>query len=106
MRRTQAERAWTLFTEGSEGTGSGAPPELPEFGWCVDDDGVRAVRPYLVAHEQRQRLQRRRVASCDSDQARSAPSALAEMGAQAVPGEWDELAALVRQWDALRVPVA
>ena len=105
-RRSRADRARTLFTEGGEGGGSGAPPELPEPGWCVDDDGVRAVRPYLVAHEQRQQSERRRAASRDSHQANPAPSTPAGTAAPNTLGEWDELTALIRQWDALRVPVA
>ncbi|RKS08508.1 hypothetical protein DFP74_4216 [Nocardiopsis sp. Huas11] len=61
-RRSHTDRAWSLFTEGSNVTEPDTPVELPEFGWCVDEDGVRAVRPYLVAHEQRQRSRRRRPA--------------------------------------------
>ncbi|PDP86471.1 hypothetical protein CQJ94_16545 [Glycomyces fuscus] len=76
---------------------------LPELGWCVDDEGIRAVRPYLVAHEQRQRRALGQVPSPEPQGA----DVLAVRGPEAA-GEWDELTSLVRQWKAQRerVPVA
>jgi hypothetical protein len=76
---------------------------LPELGWCVDDEGMRAVRPYLVAHEQRQQRASGRIPS----QEPQGTDVLAAGGPEAA-GEWDELTSLVRQWKAQRerVPVA
>jgi hypothetical protein len=105
-RRTHTDRAWALFTEGSEEAAHDAPAGLPELGWCVDDDGVRAVRPYLVAHEQRQRAMRQRGARRDSHQREPVPRVPVQTAALGASGEWDELAGLVRQWNAQRVPVA
>ncbi|WP_147453863.1 hypothetical protein [Nocardiopsis sp. Huas11] len=85
---------------------SDALAELPELGWCVDDDGVRAVRPYLVAHEQRQRTMRQRGAPRVSYQGEPVPRVPVQAAAPGVSGEWDELAGLVRQWNVQRVPVA
>ncbi len=77
---------------------------LPELGWCVDDEGIRAVRPYLVAHEQRQR---RRAPGRVPSQEPQGADVLAAGGPEGT-GEWDELTSLVRQWKAQRerVPVA
>ena len=58
-------------------------PRLPhplEQGWCVDDDGVRGVRPYLFH---------------GTSKVGPRPP---EPTAQAEPGELDELASLVRTW--------
>lgn len=104
-RRTHTDRTWSLFTEVSKGTGPDALMEPPKPGWCVDEDGVRAVRPYLVAHEQRQRAGLRRAASPSASPGRPAPIVPAEAAAPGVPGEWDELAGLIRQWDAQRALV-
>ncbi|WP_285728790.1 hypothetical protein [Nocardiopsis sp. ATB16-24] len=53
-------------------------PHPSEQGWCVDDDGVRGVRPYLFHR----------------------PGQAPHSGEQvpAGPGEFDELAGLVRTW--------
>jgi len=59
------------------------PPRLPhpsEQGWCVDDDGVRGVRPYLFH---------------GTSKVGPRPP---EPPARAEPVELDELAALVRTW--------
>jgi hypothetical protein len=106
-RRTHTDRAWALFTEGSEEAVShDALAGLPELGWCVDEDGVRAVRPYLVAHEQRQRAMRQQRVPRDSHQGEPVPRVPVQAAAPGASGEWDELAGLVRQWHAQRVPVA
>lgn len=105
-RRTHTERTQVLIAEGKEEAAPDAPVELPEFGWCVDDDGARAVRPYLVAHEYRQRAERRRAAPHDLHRGKPAPSATVEAAASSASGEWGELAGLIRQWEAQRVPVA
>ncbi|OKI21319.1 hypothetical protein A6A08_21255 [Nocardiopsis sp. TSRI0078] len=78
---------------------------LPELGWCVDGDGVRWVRPYLVAHEQRQRAQQRRAGERVPGRKQHAEGASVTGGREAA-GEWEELAVLVRQWKAQQVPVA
>jgi hypothetical protein len=103
-RRSHTDRAWSLFTEGSNLTEPDAPVELPGFGWCVDEGGVRAVHPYLVAHEQRQRAGRRRPASRASGQGRSGSNVSSEAVDAGTRGEWDELAGLIRQWEAQRAP--
>ncbi len=105
-RRTHTERTQALITEDREEAAPDASIELPEFGWCVDDDGARAVRPYLVAHEYRQRDQRRRAAPHAPRRVKPAPSVPARAAAPGTSGEWDELAGLIRQWEAQRVPVA
>lgn len=105
-RRVHADRSWALFTEGGGGARSGAVVELPEFGWCVDDDGVAAVRPYLVAHEKRQRANLRRSSPSADVQRTSAPYSCDQSTGSVIPGEWDELAGLIRQWHAQRTPVA
>lgn len=84
-----------------------APPQIPRFGWCVDDQGGRGVRPYLVAHEQRRGNRRlahraRQQHQCGSP----APSLPTRVSQEPDPGEWEELAGLVRRWSALRQPVA
>lgn len=56
-------------------------PRLPhpsKQGWCVDDDGVRGVRPYLFAAPKRIRASRHAIGE--------------------PPGEFDDLAGLVRAW--------
>ncbi|KOX16144.1 hypothetical protein [Nocardiopsis sp. NRRL B-16309] len=105
-RRSHTDRAWSLFTEGGEGGAPDTLAELPEFGWCVDEDGVRAVRPYMVAHEQRQHSRRRCPAPPISRQGSGlAPDVPADVAHANAPGEWDELAGLIRQWDAQRALV-
>ncbi|USY22778.1 hypothetical protein NE857_14870 [Nocardiopsis exhalans] len=58
-------------------------PHPSEQGWCVDDDGVRGVRPYLF-----------------HDAERSRPSKEHSSVVQA-SGEFDDLAAAVRTWLSL-----
>ncbi|WP_436888461.1 hypothetical protein [Nocardiopsis dassonvillei] len=103
-RRSHADRSLILFTEGDERGVRGAPVRLPRPGWCVDEDGIRAVRPYLVAHEQRQRAERLRMETPASCRGGPVPNVLARGADRDTPGEWAELAGLIRRWDALRVP--
>lgn len=58
-------------------------PHPSEQGWCVDDDGVRGVRPYLFHGAERSRPGKGH-----------APVAQ-------VPGEFDDLASAVRTWLSL-----
>jgi hypothetical protein len=58
-------------------------PHPSEQGWCVDDDGVRGVRPYLF-RESNEVRRRERTAAVGG------------------PGEFDELAGLVRTWVDMR----
>ena len=84
------------------------PKRLPRFGWCEDDAGGRAVRPYLVAHEQRVRSHRQ-PASPALQRHRHGPlppNALSRVSQVEEPDEWGELAGLVRQWHAQQQPVA
>lgn len=63
------------------------PPRKPhpsEQGWCVDDDGVRGVRPYLFREPNGASCQRERTAAVGGT------------------GEFDELAGLVRTWLEMR----
>ena len=55
-------------------------PHPSEQGWCVDDDGVRGVRPYLFR---------------DAERARPGKEHSSVVQAS---GEFDELAAAVRTW--------
>ncbi|WP_121180222.1 hypothetical protein [Nocardiopsis sp. Huas11] len=71
----------------------------------MDDTGIRAVRPYLVRHEEhvarlRERAPQRAVhrEPRGGGRHRAAPVP-ASSGDEA--GEFDELARLVRQWQAL-----
>ncbi len=106
-RQAQQARAEALLAGGGKAVGRGGAVSPPEPGWCVDDDGMRAVRPYLVAHEQRQRSGRQRVLERETRRTRHQAEALTASGpGVGACGEWDELAALVRQWKAQRVPVA
>ncbi|GAA1112432.1 hypothetical protein GCM10009603_35450 [Nocardiopsis exhalans] len=83
------------------------PKQVPRFGWCEDDDGGRAVRPYLVAHEQRGRTRQPEPRAPHWPRQESpTPGAFSRVSQAQEPGEWDELAGLVRQWEALRQPVA
>ncbi|MEU5857222.1 hypothetical protein ABZ799_17990 [Nocardiopsis dassonvillei] len=59
-------------------------PHPSEQGWCVDDDGVRGVRPYLFHHSDGVPDRKERVAVASG------------------PGEFDELAAAVRTWLDIR----
>ncbi|MFY7064698.1 hypothetical protein ACOQFV_02435 [Nocardiopsis changdeensis] len=57
----------------------------------MDDDGMAAVRPYLVAHEQRKQQQ-----SHTGDLLVDAPGGLAPE--PPADDEWRELADLIRLW--------
>lgn len=93
-----------LHANSTRAEGRRSPVQLPEPGWCIDDDGVRAVRPYLVAHEQRQRiLSRQAVGRVPHQDQRVAH---VEPDGREVGGEWDELATLIRQWKAQQMTVA
>ncbi|WP_306369682.1 hypothetical protein [Nocardiopsis sp. CC223A] len=59
----------------------------------MDDDGVAAVRPYLVAHERRKQQQ-----SHTGDLLADAPKGLAPDSP--TDDEWRELADLIRLWGA------
>ena len=83
------------------------PKQLPRFGWCEDDAGGRAVRPYLVAHEQRGRVQLRERRTPQRHRHGPPPlKAPSQVSRAQEPGEWDDLAGLVRQWHAQQQPVA
>ncbi|GAA1080935.1 hypothetical protein [Nocardiopsis metallicus] len=58
-------------------------PHPSEQGWCVDDDGVRGVRPYLFHDAERARLSREHSSVVQAS------------------GEFDDLAAAVRTWLSL-----
>jgi hypothetical protein len=58
-------------------------PYSSELGWCVDDDGVRGVRPYLFH---------------DAERARPSKEHASVVQAS---GEFDDLAAAVRTWLSL-----
>jgi hypothetical protein len=86
--RPRRESARCAASSGNPGSG---PVKVPrprkphpsEQGWCVDDDGVRGVRPYLFR---------------ESNEARRRERTAAVGG----PGEFDELAGLVRTWVDMR----
>ncbi|GHD36590.1 hypothetical protein GCM10007147_44040 [Nocardiopsis kunsanensis] len=67
------------------------------MGWCVDDDGVRGVRPYVFQHEQRE-WYRRHVSERALSSGHRAADATVVSRTREQPGEWEELAGLVRQW--------
>lgn len=92
---------------------AGLPPHQRELytgrrGWCEDDDGVRGVRLYLAVHEKNQHARRR--AKTVPPVHRREGSAPGRAGAGGGGGEppldMSDLAAVVRQWQALRQPVA
>ena len=92
---------------------AGPPPHQRELytgrrGWCEDDDGVRGVRLYLAVHEKNQHAQRRtKTVPPVPRQKGSAPGrAGAGGGGGEPPLDMSDLAAVVRQWQALRQPVA
>ncbi|WP_152472827.1 hypothetical protein [Nocardiopsis alba] len=58
-------------------------PHPSEQGWCVDDDGVRGVRPYLFHDTERARLSKEHSSVMQAS------------------GEFDDLAAAVRTWLSL-----
>jgi hypothetical protein len=79
-------------------------PRGVERGWCVDDTGIRAVRPYLVRHEEhvarlRERAPQRAVHSEPRSGGRhqAAPVPVDSGDEKEEAGEFDELARLVRQ---------
>lgn len=75
-------------------------------GWCEDDDGVRGVRLYLAVHEKNQHAQRRaKTVPPAPRQEVLAPVASGADGGEP-PVDMSDLAAVVRQWQALRQPVA
>ncbi|GAA1463164.1 hypothetical protein NE857_03420 [Nocardiopsis exhalans] len=101
-RREHADRARQLYAPRV------TPTQLPRFGWCKDDAGGRAVRPYLVAHEQRARGHRQPERPAPQRHRHSPPpsNSPARVNKVQQPGEWDDLAVLVRQWHAQQQPVA
>lgn len=100
-RREHAERARHLYEP------QVTPKQLPRFGWCEDEQGGHAVRPYLVAHEQRGRAQRRERRTPQRHRhSQPPPNAPSQVSRAQEPGEWDDLAGLVRQWHAQQQPVA
>lgn len=75
-------------------------------GWCEDDDGVRGVRLYLAVHEKNQHARRRtKTVPSAPRQEDSDPEPMGAGGGEA-PLDMSDLAAVVRQWQALRQPVA
>lgn len=93
---------------GSHAAGPSHRPELytGRRGWCEDDDGVRGVRLYLAVHEKNQHTQRRAKAVPPAPrQEVLAPVASGADGGEP-PVDMSDLAAVVRQWQALRQPVA
>ncbi|MCY9787115.1 hypothetical protein KIK06_24835 [Nocardiopsis sp. EMB25] len=100
------DRAWNLFTAGGQEDTPVAEFGGSRLGWCVDDDGVRAVRPYLVAHEQQQRERSRGEKPRAPHMKRGVRNHLTEGENQDTSGEWSELAGLIRQWEAMRAPVS
>ncbi|MBB5494234.1 hypothetical protein [Nocardiopsis metallicus] len=58
-------------------------PHPSDRGWCVDDDGVRGVRPYLFHPPTVEE------------------ALLRGEGSRSPEGEFDELAGLVRTWLSL-----
>ena len=88
---TRSRTVVELATRGSEPKPEPGPVRVPrprrphpsELGWCVDDDGVRGVRPYLFHGAERTRPGKE-----------YAPVVQAS-------GEFDDLAAAVRTWLSL-----
>lgn len=105
-RRAQDPRMEGLCPEGPEPAERHRTVRLPQLGWCVDDSGMRAVRPYLVAHEQHLRAQQQRRAAERIVQRARRAAHVPATGRCESTGEWDELADLIRQWKAQQVPVA
>lgn len=93
------------------GTHTAAPPHQRALytgrrGWCEDDDGVRGVRLYLAVHEKNQHARRRaKAVPPASRQEVLAPVASGADGGEP-PVDMSDLAAVVRQWQALWQPVA
>ena len=97
--------------EARTGTRTAGPPHRRELytgrrGWCEDDDGVRGVRLYLAVHEKNQHVRRRaKPVSPAPRREGTVPGATGAGGAE-LPLDMSDLAAVVRQWQALRQPVA
>ncbi len=97
--------------EPHKGTRAAGPPQQEGLytgrrGWCEDDDGVRGVRLYLAVHEKNRHAQRRvKTVPPAPRQEVSAPVASGAGGGEP-PVDMSDLAAVVRQWQALRQPVA
>ncbi len=100
---------------GTRGGAAAVPrPRMPytgRRGWCVDDDGVRGVRPYLAREEERflhahtgapvganHAVHADLLATVHEPAPVSVPSPVAEGGEE---GEFAELARLVRRWQAV-----
>src|SRR5699024_3681237 len=93
------------------GTHTAAPPHQRALytgrrGWCEDDDGVRGVRLYLAVHEKNQQARRRARAVPPAPRRGGSVPGGAEAGGGEPPLDMSDLAAVVRQWQALRQPVA
>ncbi len=89
--RLHASRARAHYLEAER---QSPPAWALKTGWCVDDDGVRGVRPYLVCHEQR-------AGNMSYSSERVIPPGKQMAAAGPAPhggSEWAELAGLVRQW--------
>ena len=74
-------------------------------GWCEDDDGVRGVRLYLAVHEKNQHARRQVKAVPPAPRHEGSVPGAAGGGGEP-PLDMSDLAAVVRQWQALRQPVA
>ncbi|MFI6578055.1 hypothetical protein ACIBFB_19880 [Nocardiopsis sp. NPDC050513] len=87
------------------------PPRRPrqvERGWCVDDSGISAVRPYLVRHEEHMARLRERVPrevahgeAKGVGRHRAAPVPVSSGDEKREAGEFDDLARLIRQWQTM-----
>ena len=75
-------------------------------GWCEDDDGVRGVRLYLAVHEKNQHARRRAKPVPPEPRRGGSVSGCTGVGGAEPPLDMSDLAAVVRQWQALRQPVA
>ncbi|GAA1469242.1 hypothetical protein GCM10009603_64420 [Nocardiopsis exhalans] len=90
---------------------AGPPPHQRELytgrrGWCEDDDGVRGVRLYLAVHEKNQHARRRAKTVPPVHRRGGSVPGGTEAGGGEPPVDMSDLAAVVRQWQALRQPVA
>ena len=97
MRRAHSGRVRSLYLNDGEKGGAPLPGDASPIGWCVDDDGVRGVRPYLIQHEQRERCRTHSSKHALPQRSRVPDPAAAPRGSEE-PDEWEELAGLVRQW--------
>ncbi len=102
------------FDSASPQAGAVPPPRRfreVERGWCVDDTGISAVRPYLVRHEERMERMARAHGRAPGQTAHSEPQSGGRHRVTPVPdssggeeegvGEFDDLARAIRQWQAL-----